>query len=65
VAEWLFFPHPDCRQGVFLRFSKKTPVTAYLPTMPTVGNGQAAAHFPMRSGDEVSLNFTTREELPR
>jgi len=48
-----------------LRFSKKTPVTAYLPTIPTVGNGQAAVHFPMRSGDEVSLSFTTREELPR
>ena len=65
VAEWLFFPHPVYRQGVLLRFSKKTPVTAYLPTIPTVSNGQAAVHFPMRSGDEVSLSFTTHEELPR
>ena len=65
VAEWLFFPHPVYRQGVFLRFSKKTPVTAYIPTIPTVGDGQAAVRFPMRSGDEVSLSFTTREELPR
>ena len=27
--------------------------------------GQAAVRFPMRSGDEVSLSFTTPEELPR
>jgi hypothetical protein len=65
VAAWLFFPHPVYRQGVLLRFSKKTPVTMYLPTIPTVGNGQAAVHFPMRSGDGVSLSFTTSEELPR
>ena len=34
-----------------------------LPTSPTVGNGQSAVHFPMRSGDEVSLSFTTRDAL--
>src|SRR5207244_9607847 len=33
VAEWLFFPHPIYRQGVLLRFAKKTPVTVYLPTI--------------------------------
>jgi hypothetical protein len=65
VAEWLFFPHPVYRQGVLLRFSKKTPITAYLPTIPTVGNGQSAVHFPMRSGEEVALSFATREELPQ
>jgi hypothetical protein len=62
VAEWLFFPHPIYRQGVLLRFSKKTPVTMHLST-PRVA--QSAVHFPMRSGDEVSLSFTTKEELPR
>jgi hypothetical protein len=65
VAEWLFFPHPVYRQGVLLRFSKKTPVTMHLPTVLTASIGQAAVHFPMRSGDEVSLSFATREELPR
>lgn len=65
VADWLFFPHPIHRQGVLLRFSKTTPVTLHLPNIPTVGNGQSAVEFPMRSGDEVSLSFTTREELPQ
>jgi hypothetical protein len=50
----LFFPHPVHRQGVLLRFSKKTPVTLHPST---------AVHFPMRSGDEVSLSFATRDEL--
>jgi len=27
--------------------------------------GQAAVRFPMRSGDEVALSFSTPEELPR
>src|SRR5262249_10940422 len=54
VADWLFFPHPVHRQGVLLRFSKKTPVTLHPST---------AVHFPMRSGDEVSLRFATRDEL--
>jgi hypothetical protein len=61
VAEWLFFPHPVYRQGVLLRFSKKTPVTMHLST---AANAQSAVHFPMRSGEEVSLSFTTREALP-
>jgi len=64
VAEWLFFPHPIHRQGVLLRFSKKTAVTLHLPPPLTVAIGQAAVRFPMRSGDEVALSFTTREELP-
>jgi hypothetical protein len=50
---------------VLLRFSKKTPVTMHLPTALAASIGQAAVHFPMRSGEEVSLSFTTREELPR
>lgn len=54
VADWLFFPHPIHRQGVLLRFSKKTPVTFHPST---------AVDFPMRSGDEVSLRFATRDEL--
>lgn len=62
VAGWLFFPHPVYRQGVLLRFSKKTPVTMHLST---ASNAQSAVHFPMRSDDEVSLSFTTREELPQ
>ena len=65
VAEWLFFPHPVYAQGVLLRFSKKTPVTLHLPTTLTASIGQAAVNFPMRSADEVSLSFTTKEELPR
>jgi hypothetical protein len=62
VAEWLFFPHPIFRQGVLLRFTKKTPVTLHLSN-PTVA--QSAVHFPMRSGEEVLLGFATREELPQ
>ena len=65
VAEWLFFPHPLYRQGLLLRFSRKTSVTLHLPTSLTASIGQAAVNFPMRSGDEVSLSFTTREELSR
>ena len=65
VAEWLFFPHPVYRQGVLLRFAKRTPVTLNLPTLYPQAVGQAAVHFPMRSGEEVSLSFATREEIPR
>ena len=64
IAGWLFFPHPTYRQGVLIRFSKKTAVTLHLPTIKEA-NGQAAVNFPMLPGDEVSLSFTTREELPR
>jgi hypothetical protein len=63
VAEWLFFPHPVYRQGVLLRFAKQTPVTMHIPHLATVA--QFALHFPMRSGEEVSMSFATREELPR
>jgi hypothetical protein len=28
-------------------------------------DGQSAVEFPVRSGDEVSLSFTTREKPPR
>jgi hypothetical protein len=37
------------------------------PSEPPIpqADGQAAVEFPVRSGDEVSLGFTTREELPR
>ena len=62
IAEWLYFPHPKYRQGVLLRFAKKTPVTLHLTT-PT--NAQSAVNFPIRCGEEVSLSFTTKEELPR
>jgi hypothetical protein len=66
VAEWLFFPHPVYRQGVLLRFPKKTSVTLHLPSpLYPQSNGQAAVDFPVRSGDEVSLSFVTREELQR
>jgi hypothetical protein len=46
------------------RFTKKTPVTAHLSGPSSRGNGQAAVHFPMRSGDELALSFATKEELP-
>jgi hypothetical protein len=62
VAEWLFFPHPVYRQGVLLRFAKQTPVTMHSPHLTSVA--QFALHFPMRSGEEVSMSFVTREELP-
>ena len=63
VADWLYFPHPVYRQGVLIRFSKTTPVTMHIPSNTAVA--QSALNFPMRSGDEVSLSFTTKEELPR
>jgi hypothetical protein len=63
IAEWLFFPHPVYRQGVLLRFTKKTAVTMHIPSNTAVA--QSAVHFPMRSGEEVSLSFATREELPQ
>jgi len=65
VAEWLFFPHPIYRQGVLVRFAKKTAVTLNLPTLYPQSVGQAAVHFPMRSGEEVSMSFITKEELPK
>lgn len=66
VADWLFFPHPVYRQGVLLRFSKKTAVTLHLPSPQyPQSNGQAAVDFPMRSADEVSMSFVTKEELPK
>jgi hypothetical protein len=66
VADRLFFPHAVYKQGVLLRFSKTTPVTLHIPppAFPQA-NGQAAVEFPVRSGDEVSLSFATRDELPR
>jgi hypothetical protein len=63
VAGWLYFPHPQFRQGVLVRFSKTTPVTLHLSSNRP--NAQSAIHFPMRSGEEVSLGFTTKEDLPR
>ncbi len=65
VAEWLFFPHPVHRQGVLIRFSKKTSVTLHIPPPMYAASAQAAVCFPMKSGEEVSLSFTTREELPK
>lgn len=66
IADWLYFPHPTYRQGVLLRFPKNTTVTLHLPSaLYPQSNGQAAVEFPVRSGDEVSLSFATREELPR
>jgi hypothetical protein len=62
IAEWLFFPHPLYRQGVLVRFGKKTSVKMHLQNMAVA---QSALEFPMRSGEEVSLSFTTREELPK
>jgi hypothetical protein len=64
VADWLFFPHPVYRNGVLLRFTKKTPVTAHVSGPSSRGNGLSAVHFPMRSGDEVSLSFASQDELP-
>jgi parallel beta-helix repeat protein len=54
VADWLFFPHPVFRQGVLIRFAKKTPVSLH---------GNTAVRFPVKHGDEVSLRFATRDEL--
>lgn len=64
VAEWLFFPHPVHREGVLVRFSKKTSVTLHL-SPGSAATGQAGVHFPIRSGEEVFLSFATREELPK
>jgi hypothetical protein len=66
IADWLYFPHPTYRQGVLLRFPKKTTVTLHIPPARyPQSNGQAAVEFTVRSGDEVSLSFVTRQELPR
>jgi len=49
VAEWLFFPHPIHRQGVLLRFSKKTAVTLHLPPPLTAAMGvDAVEPAPLR-----------------
>jgi hypothetical protein len=65
VADWLYFPHPTCRHGVLLRFSRKVPAALHLPPSIPQADGQAAIEFLVRSGDEVSLSFATPEELPR
>jgi hypothetical protein len=65
VAKWLYFPHPTYRQGVLVRFAKTIPVTLHLPPPIPEADGQAAVEFPVRSGDDVSLSFTTREGLPQ
>jgi hypothetical protein len=65
VASWLYLPHPTYRQGVLLRLSKTAPVTLHLPPPVSQADGQAAVQFPVPSGDELSLAFTTREELTR
>ena len=62
IADWLYFPHPIYRQGVLIRFAKKIPVTLHLGNST---GAQSAIQFPVRSGEEVSLSFVTREELPQ
>jgi len=38
----------------------KAAITLHLPSNPAASGGQAAIHFPMRSGEEVSSGFTTK-----
>ena len=52
TADWFFFPHPVHRQGLLI-----VP-----PPQTTLWAGGTAVHFPMRAGQEVSLQFATEEE---
>lgn len=53
-AEWFFFSHPVYRQGLLVRFAQPTPLTVL----------GTAMNWPARTGQEVSLQFLTREDLP-
>jgi len=53
AGDWYFFPHPAYRQGVLLTVPGKTDfhVTS------------TEVHFPVHTGQEVTLQFATEDEL--
>ena len=53
TADWLFFPHPVYRQGALIIPPPQTPVSC---------SGEAIS-FPMKVGQEVSLQFATKAEV--
>lgn len=52
TADWFFFPHPVHRQGLLIVPPPQTALWA----------GGTAVHFPLRPGQEVSLQFATEDE---
>ena len=55
VADRFFFPHPLYRQGVLLTTPPKTPLQL---------RGDTAVSFPIRTGQEVTLQFAEQSEMP-
>jgi hypothetical protein len=53
TADWLFFPHQVYRQGILITPPPQTPVSC---------SGEAIS-FPMKVGQEVSLQFATKAEV--
>jgi hypothetical protein len=58
TADWLFFPHPVYRQGVLLTPPRQAPVE-YARGGPDCD----AVSFPIKTGQQVSLQFVTRAEV--
>jgi hypothetical protein len=54
VADWLFFPHPVYAEGVLLVPPPQAPVS-YCP-------GEAV-NFPIKTGQEVTLQFATQAQV--
>ena len=54
VADWLFFPHPTYAEGVLLFPPPQAPVS-YCP-------GEAVS-FPIKTGQEVALQFATQAQV--
>jgi hypothetical protein len=57
VADWLFFPHPIYRQSVLLFPPPKAPVNY------PMGWDPGAVSFPIKTGQEVTLQFVTKEQV--
>ena len=58
TADWLFFPHPIYRQGILLTPPPQAPVKYCLG-----GPDCDAVNFPIKTGQEVSLQFTTKDQV--
>ena len=58
TADWLFFPHPTYRQGMLLIPPRQAPVKYCLG-----GPDCDAVNFPIKAGQEVSLQFATKAEV--
>jgi hypothetical protein len=58
TADWLFFPHPIYRQGILLTPPRQAPVNYCLG-----GPDCDAVNFPIKTGQEVTLQFATKTEV--